>query len=126
MIHIPNLPKFEQKLADKIVAPTMGQTAHPGYGIILAYDTQNNTAQVLMANQGSEEPGEIFSNVPCPVYVGIQTVAPEKGRPCWITFKDSSYSYPVVTHYFNHAYNSIDYNRQNAAVNTTPRFMFNT
>jgi hypothetical protein len=122
---MPNLPKFEQRLTEKIVNPTVGQASQPSYGIVLAYDMQNNTAQILLANRGSEEPGEIFNDVPCPVYAGVQSVAPEPGRPCLVIFKDNTHTYPMVTHYFNHVYNAIDYNRQNAAVNTTPRFMFN-
>ena len=122
---MPQYPKFEQKVTEKLVQPQFEQGAQPGYGIIMDYNSFDNTATVLMANKGSDDLGELYSNVPCPVYLGVQSVAPEKGRPCWVAFKDNSTNFPVVTHYFNVFYSSIDHQRQTKAVNSMPRFMFN-
>lgn len=59
------------------------QQAQGGYGIVLHYDSTENVATIVLSRPGSDEPGEIFSNVPCPVTNGIQTVAPEIGRACF-------------------------------------------
>lgn len=121
-----SLPKFESKLQDKIAQPGIDQMAHDGYGIVLGFDSNNNTATVLMSNKGSDAPGQTYTNVPCPTSIGVQMVAPDRGRPCWIAFKDSSYQYPIITAFFNPIYSQIDYTKQTQSITTTPRFMFQT
>lgn len=117
-------PKFEQKLTERVVQPQMEQTAQAGYGIVYEYDSFNNTATVVMANRGSDDVGDLYRNVPCPVQLGVQNVAPEPGRPCWVAFKDNSPNFPIIVTYFNHVYAEVDYQRQTKAVTTTPRYMF--
>lgn len=121
---MPQLPKFNQKLKESVLQPQLEQAAQPGYGIILDYNVRANTATVLMSNRGSEDLGEIYEQVPCPVQMGVQSMAPEPGRPCWISFKDNSFQFPVITHFFNHVYETVDYPRQYEAVNSVPRFMY--
>lgn len=41
---------------------------------------------------------------------------------CWVDFKGNSDHYPVITHFFNNAYNKIDYAKQTVATNNIPRF----
>lgn len=122
---MPHYPKFEQKIYERVVQPQLEQGAQPGYGIVMDYNAQENTATVLMSSRGSEDVDQLYTKVPCPVYMGVQSAAPEKGRHCWVSFKDNSTNYPVVTHYFNHFYSNIDYDRHNLAVNVTPRYMLN-
>lgn len=122
---MPQYPKFEEGIRNKLIRPQMEQSAQPGYALIMDYDPYSNTASVLMTNKGSDDPGDLYLKVPCPVYMGVQGVAPERGRHCWVAFKDNSVNYPVITHYFNHYYQNIDYDRHTQAINATPRFMFN-
>jgi len=112
---------------DKQVQEQIGiakrKDARPGYGLIMHFNVLDNTATVAMSRPGSDQMGEIFSNVPCPVQLGVQTVAPEVGRPCWLEFKDGTQSNPIVTTYFSHSYDELDYDRQYYIDNDTPRFM---
>lgn len=95
------------------------------YGIITSYNPTYNTATVITAKPGSSEFGETLFDVPCPVHLGVQAVAPEVGRPCWVSFKDNSMAEPMITHFFNHVYNEIDYLRQTKAINPIPRYILN-
>jgi hypothetical protein len=115
-------PKARQEVQDA-VAPGMMSQAQPGWGIVLWYDATRNCATVLMSQPGSDRPGEIYSNVPCPVQVGLQTVAPEPGRSCWVNFKFGNSHFPIVTSFFNYNYSNIDYPRATHAKSATPRFM---
>lgn len=115
-------PKFDQALENKINNVKQQQSSS-GYGVLLKYDPIMNTATVAMAAPGSDAMGELFNDVPCPVTLGVQGVAPTAGRPVWIDFKDNSNAYPVITHYFNHVYHDVDYMRQTQARSTIPRYM---
>jgi hypothetical protein len=119
---MPNLPKFTQKLQDQI-GTSYDQQATSGYGMILKYYTTSNTAMVLMSSAGSDNAGEIYDNVPCPVYKGVQTVAPNTGTPVWVDFKDKDTNSPIVTTYWNHEYKDLDYKAQTMSVNSVPRYM---
>lgn len=119
---MPN-PKFEQKLRDQVVYPDAFQRAQPGYGIVMEYDSSDNTATVLMSMPGSDQIGQYYTKVPCPTNMGIQTVAPEQGRQCWVIFKDGTQANPMVTHFFNHIYSETDALTNGRAVNDIPRFM---
>jgi len=114
--------KAEATVARQFEALSM-QQAQGGYGIVLHYDPEENAATVLLSRPGSDQPGEIFSSVPCPVTNGVQVVSPEIGRPCWVEFKGNTQTNPMITHFFNHSYHTNDYARQYYADNDTPRFM---
>jgi hypothetical protein len=116
-------PKFEKAIREKVVDTAADQSYTAGYGIILDYDTTYNTATIMMSDKGSDGVGEMLTDVPCPTFIGLQLAAPEPGRPCWVNFKDNNQQFPVVTHYFNPAYNKIDYAKQTTASNTMPRFI---
>lgn len=118
-----NNPKFERKLREQIVYPDDLQRAEPGYGIIMDYNPTDNVATVLMSHPGSDQPGQFFHSVPCPTNMGVQTVAPEQGRQCWVVFKDGTMSNPMITHFFNHTFRDIDAYKNDRAVNDIPRFM---
>lgn len=115
---------FEKKVQDNIIKPYIEGQVQPGYGIILNYDKRRNVANVLMAQAGSDMPGEMYSNVPCPSNLGVQGVNPEKGRKCWVAFKNSDGQYPIITHFYNDFYDQYDYPKQNPAVAPLPRFMY--
>jgi len=124
-----NNPNFEKKVNQKIVKPGMIQGVTSGYGIVLSYDPNANTANVQMVKQNNPTMGQVYKNVPCPTTIGVQGVAPEMGRPCWVDFKGSGTSsdyFPVITTFFNHAYNQIDYPKQGPSVNNTPRYILGT
>lgn len=116
-------PKFEQKVRERIVDSAERERTRPGYGIVIEYDVDNNTATVLMAHPGTDQPGEFFMNVPCPDVFGVQTVAPSLGKPCWVEFRDATNSNPVITHFFNHVYRETEYEQQYTVNNDVPRFL---
>lgn len=117
--------QFEDKIRRRIIEPAQQQICSPTYGLVLSFDAIENTASVLLANPGTDDHGEIYNNVPCPTQVGLQTVAPEPGRPCWVVWKDNTNVYPIITHYFNHVHARIDYMRQTQARNDVPRYFLN-
>lgn len=116
-------PKFEEALKKKVVKPALARKEQPGYGIVVGYDPEFNTATVLTAKHGTDVPGEMFFNVPCPVTPGIQGVAPEIGRPCWLAFRNPESPTPIIVSFFSMNYQEKDYLPQNEAVNPLPRFM---
>ena len=119
-------PKFENKIKQNIVAPNTQQRNMSGYAIVLTYNGNTNTASIQMGKPGSPGLGKIYKDVPCPTNIGLQGVAPELGRPCFVDFKgngNSSDYYPVITTFFNHVYNEIDFEKQNTAVNNIPRYI---
>jgi len=121
-----NNPKFENKVKQKLIAPAANQSVTSGYAIILSYDSTTNTASVQMAEKKSPVAGAIFRNVPCPTSLGVQGVAPSLGRHCWVDFNGETDFYPVVTHLFNQAYDTIDYATQSSSVNNIPRYILGT
>ena len=122
---MPN-PKFESKVKQNIVNPHSDQRSRSGYAIVMSYDSVNNTANIQMSRPESPGMGQVYKDVPCPTTIGVQAVAPEMGRPCFVDFKgngNSSDYYPVITTFFNHVYSQIDYTKQTSAVNNTPRYI---
>jgi hypothetical protein len=116
-------PKFEERLKDKLINPAAMQRERPGYGMVIDHDRAQNTATVLMAQPGSDQPGEYFTNVPCPIIMGVQMVAPEPGRPCWVVFKDGAENAPYISHYFNPSHEKNDFHQQYDVVNEIPRYI---
>lgn len=94
------------------------------YGIIMSYNAYANTATVLLSSPDSDITGDLLTNVPCPIQLGIQHVAPEPGRPCWVMFKnDRDNNNAVISHYFNPLYNKYDDMKHSTAVSGIPSFM---
>ncbi len=92
-------------------------------GTILAYDKYSNTASVLVSKPETDEVEEVLQSVPCPTYIGIQMAAPEPGRLCWIVFKNGNLTQPLITHYYNHRYDTFDYNRQTSTAINAPSYL---
>lgn len=116
-------PKMKAKIEQEILLPKQVSENQPGWGFVTSYDATRNTARVIMSRPGSDQPGEIYNNVPCPVQLGIQGVAPEPGRPCWVVFKGGNFQYPIITHFFNYNYGEHDYGRSTRAGQVLPGFM---
>lgn len=116
-------PKFEEGLKTRIVNPSMNQSVTGTYGVIVGYDLVKNRATVILASQGSDQLGEILYDVICPTNNGVQGVSPEPGRMVWVNFKEGNMNNAFIAHYFNHEYDSIDYQRQNRAEIPMPRYL---
>lgn len=121
-----NNPKFERKIDQKVVKPASDQALTSGYGVILAYHKDSNTANVQMTNKNSIEAGRIYNNVPCPTSIGVQGVAPAPGRPVFVDFHGTSDYMPIIVSIFNPYYYEIDNTTQNASVNNIPRYITST
>lgn len=115
--------KFEEKIKENIVKDTFRQNNVPTTAMVLRYDREKHEVDIVTEKPGSNQLGEIFRRIPCPQFNGVQTVAPEAGRPCRISFPDGVQSNPVVISFFNPFYRENDYEKQGIAVNDTPRFM---
>lgn len=92
-------------------------------GTILTYDRYSNMATVLTTKPETDEADEVMKNVPCPTYMGIQMVAPEPGRLCWIIFKNGNITQPLISHYYNHRYDEHDYPRQAGSYLQAPSYL---
>lgn len=94
-------------------------------GIITSYDPYDNTASVTLSKEQSNEIDEIMTKVPCPVIVGVQSVAPSPGLPCWVVFKGGNETQPLIVSFFNHRYDQYNYNRQTRANVALPLYLTN-
>lgn len=94
-------------------------------GVISAYDRYTNTASVITSQPDTDEIDEVMRNVPCPVLLGIQSVAPEPGRPCFVVFKNGNRTKPLISHYYNHNYDKYDYSKQNKTHIAFPSYLIN-
>jgi len=93
-------------------------------GMILAYHSKTNTADIITAKPGSGQMGHLYKDVPCPVVSpGVQTVSPIPGRPCSVTFRDGNEAEPIISHFYNQVYADIDHEKQYYAEDEIPRFM---
>jgi hypothetical protein len=95
-------------------------------GVVSSYDRYTNTATVIVSRQDTDEVEEILQKVPCPVLLGVQSVAPEPGRPCYVIYKGGNKTQALITHYYNHRYSDNDYNSQNRAHVAIPSYLLNT
>jgi phage gp45-like len=117
-------PKFSQKITDSINLSAQ-QTVQNNIGVIVGYDPVNNTASVIATNRGSEIPGEMFHNVPCPRPMGVQSVAPEQGCQCFLSFKDGKRANPIIISYHNTtSYALNNYSNETTAQVNTPSYLF--
>lgn len=105
----------------------VNRTQYPNgvLGVVSSYDRYRNTASVIISKPDSDEIDEILNNVACPVLLGIQSVAPTPGRPCYVVFKGGNRSQPLITHFYNHRYDQFDYGKQTAADIALPNFLLN-
>lgn len=93
------------------------------FGIVMQYNHIDNTANVLLAADDSEQPGEVLQSVPCPTNMGLQLCAPEPGRMCWVAYRGAPKNHPVILAFFNPHYSYIDQPRQVSSSYTMPRYI---
>ena len=120
---MPQYPKFQERVRRNVVEPAMQQAATPGYACVLNFNGDTNTCDVATALPGSDEIGEVYSNVPVPFTAGVQTAAPVPGTMCWIAFRDGTRGDPYITHFFDLNFRKNRYNSHYAAVMDTPRYL---
>lgn len=118
---------FDQKTNERLdlidTLKRRQQNPSGNYGIIQSYDSETNSATVLMTAVDSDLPSDILTGVLCPVTLGVQTVAPESGRPCWVVFKGTfNDRRAIISHYFNHRFETHDYGKQYVARSSIPRY----
>ena len=116
-------PKFEKAIQERIVQPDAHRRNAPSKAMVLNYDRVSNTAQIMTVRPGSEQTHEIYNRVPCPQSSGVQTVSPEFGRMCWISFPGGSLNTPVITSFFSPNHSTTDYEKHSVAKNDLPHFM---
>lgn len=92
-------------------------------GVIMSYDRYTNTATVAVTENDTDEIREILKNVPCPVTYGVQSVAPEPGKLCYIIFKNGNITSPLLLAIYNHRYEKFDYERQNKTTFNIPSYL---
>jgi hypothetical protein len=120
---MPEYPKFNARIMERVVAPVMQQAARPGYGVVMSFDVFTNTCTVVSALPGSDELGEIYTNVPMPVQTGVQAAAPAPGAMCWIMFRDGTQTDPYISHFFSWNYPQFNYQQQYAAKAPVPTYL---
>jgi len=119
----PMNPKFTEHIR-KLIDQRELEKPRGRQGVIIDYNIEANTATVLLAASDSDLPTDIIKHVPCPTMLGVQPVAPEPGRLCWVAFRGASEANPVITHFYNHSYAKYDLDRQTNADTGVPRFLF--
>lgn len=117
-----NYPKFENKLQSQIDNSRMRQ-AKGRPGIIMSFDMRSNTASIIIDDQMSGQIGNIIHDVPCPIQVGVQSVAPEPGTRCFVQFRDDSEGSPYVSFYFDEHNVSSSYSRNYSVNSGVPKYM---
>lgn len=118
-------PKFDKYIKDQAAQSNM-ETPTPRYGIISSYNTNNNTATVILSAPDSDGIQQILDRVPCPITPGVQMAAPGPGTPCFVVFLSSrNESRPIISHFFNHEYQKRDYYRHTDARNGISQFYLN-
>lgn len=115
--------KNQEKLQDTLLKDKYHKYNGGTFGTIVGYDINTNTATVVIEKQETNHIDQILYGVPCPTYIGVQMVAPEPGRPCWVVFKNGDVSVPLVTHYYNHMYHTYDHKKQTSTDSTIPSFL---
>lgn len=120
---MPPYPKFEAKIRDRVLDPSLQQAAKPGYAVVLSFNKEFNTCTIVTAHPGSDMVGEVMADVPCPVQSGVQSASPRPGLLCWIDFRDGATQTPFITHFFNPMFQQNNYQQQYQAKMDTPRFM---
>lgn len=115
--------KNKQDLDDTLLKNRYQKNTNGTIGTIISYEKMTNTATVVISKQETSDIDEIITGVPCPTFLGVQMVAPESGRPCWIVFKNGDVTQPLITHFYNHLYSKYDYPKQMGSSNIIPTYL---
>lgn len=120
---MPSYPKFHAQLRDKLLDPMARQAAQPGYAMVVSFNPYTNTCDIVTSQPGSDEMGEVLTNVPAPLQDGVQASAPKPGTMCWIAFRDGTRGDPFISHYFDANFQKFNYQKQYNAKMDTPRYL---
>lgn len=110
--------KIQQAIQDNNYQKLTGRL-----GVISYYDSVKHTATVMITKEQTDEIESILQNVMCPRMMGVQTVAPQPGDLCWVTFKSNNITQPLITQFYNHRYEEHDYSKQISSKNTLPTYL---
>jgi hypothetical protein len=114
--------KFDKYIQDAILRDRQSRPVNRS-GVIASYDPVTNTATVIMSDNFSNQVRDVVRNVTCPTNHGIQMVAPEPGRGCWVAFDGIDQQYPYIVSYHNSLYAKYDETKQTEAYSGIPRYM---
>lgn len=115
-------PKLDKYIQNAMLQDRQSRT-RDRFGIIAEYNADTNMATVLMSDQFSDQINDVITNVPCPTNIGIQGVAPEPGRGCWVAYDGTSATAPYILSFTNLDYPKYDYMKQSVATTAVPKYM---
>lgn len=110
----------------KEIRTEKAQYPNGALGVVTAYNRYDNTATVIISRPDTDEIDEVINKVPCPVLLGIQSVAPSPGRPCYVIFKGGNKTQPLISHFYNHRFGQYDYNLQSKSHVALPSYLLNS
>lgn len=115
--------KKQQDAITSSIKENIAQGMSGRLGVIMSYDPYDNTATVAITKEQTDEIDEVIRKVMCPRTLGVQTVAPQPGLQCWVTFKDNNVTQALITQFYNHRYSQFDYPKQSQSINTLPSYL---
>lgn len=116
-------PVVQKQIESSIREGNQKQQVTGNFGMIINYNKEKHTANVMLGHQNSNQPGQTLSSIPCPHIPGIQYTAPEPGRMCWVEFRGRDQKTPVITHFFSPSFAGTDYESHNEAYIGVPKFL---
>lgn len=116
-------PKFEDKLKDRVLTPEGLKQRQPAMGVVVGYDEKTHTATVMASRPDSDQVGQIFQGVPCPIVPGVQQTAPAPGSLCWLLWRTPTTPAPMISHFFNNDFYDAEHQSQYSVKNDIPRFL---
>ena len=115
-------PKLTRAIDDHLMRDRQSR-ATPRMGIVASYNTDQNTATVIMSDRFSDQLTDVIKDVPCPTNMGVQMVAPEPGRACWVAFDGQGERNPFILSFMNPHYGKYDTMKQLMSDPGIPRYM---
>lgn len=113
----------KEQLDETLLINRYQKNTNGTFGTVISYNKMTNTATVVISKQETNHVDEVLAGVPCPTFIGIQMVAPESGRPCWVVFKNGDVTQPLITHFYNHLYLNFDFPKQISSSNVIPTYL---
>lgn len=115
--------KKQQDQINHSILENKSQAMSGRLGVIMSYDSYDNTATVQITKQQTDEMDQSINKVMCPRTLGVQTVAPQPGDLCWVAFKDDNITQALIINFYNHRYSQYDYPKQTKAHNALPSYL---
>jgi len=112
-----------QSMIREAIHADRGQRPAGVFGVVSSYQRHTNTVTVVVTKSDTDEIDEVLNNVPCPVLLGIQSVAPTPGMPCYVLYKGGNRSQAVISHFYNHRYSDYNYGPQNETPTAIPSYL---